>query len=65
MNKVNSEDLASKLTNELAGRGIAIIGSIPYDPEIFEACLDGQPLGKGEAAREAGKILDTLFPNEN
>ena len=65
LNKANSEDLTSKLKNELAGREIPVIGSIPYDLEIFEACLDGRPLGEGGAAREAGKILDALFPNQN
>lgn len=63
LNKTNSHDLALKLANELAKRGVAVAGSIPYDADIFEACLEGCPLVKGKATKEVGKIVDFLLSN--
>ena len=64
LNKVNSDDLALKLTNELARRGVAVAGSIPYDADIFEACLEGVPLAKGKTTGAVRKIVDFLLSNE-
>jgi CO dehydrogenase maturation factor len=61
LNKITSEDVAAKLKIELEKRGINPIGVLPYDPAVFEACLEGRALGKGTAANQAGKILDALL----
>jgi CO dehydrogenase maturation factor len=61
LNKIDSEGLASRLTSEVKGRGIDVIGVIPKDPVIFEACLEGHAPGNGEATHAAGKILDFLL----
>jgi len=61
LNKIDSEKVASRLKGELNKRGIEVIGVIPNDPAVFEACLEGHAMGEGEAAREAGKILDFLL----
>jgi len=61
LNKITSDALASKLEDELRRRNIMVVGAIPYDPEIFEACLEGRALGRGEAAVQVGKILDLLL----
>lgn len=61
LNKITSNALASKLKEELRKRNIVVAGAIPYDPEIFEACLEGRALGRGEAAVQVGEILDLLL----
>jgi CO dehydrogenase maturation factor len=61
LNKVDSETLTSRLQSELEKRGIEVIGVLPNDPVIFEACLEGRAFEQGEATRAAGKILDSLL----
>lgn len=61
LNKSNSDELTLKLTDDLTRRGIEVAGSIPYDTEVFEACLEGRPLAKSKAASEAGKIVDFMI----
>jgi CO dehydrogenase maturation factor len=63
LNKIPSENLASKLKDELNKRHIEVIGVIPNDPEIFEACFEGRALGRGEASDRARRILDVLLKN--
>lgn len=60
LNKTGSENIVLKLKNELKIKGIKVIGVVPHDPMVFEACLEGRALGEGEAFRAAGKILDFL-----
>jgi len=61
LNKIGSEKVAEKLRSEMDKRDIEVIGTIPNDPAVFEACLEGKALNKGEAARAAGGILDILL----
>jgi len=61
LNKVPSQELASKLEDELTKKGINVIGSIPYDPVVFEACLEGKPINNGDAIHASAKILDGLL----
>ena len=61
LNKMPSEKVAQKLEGELNSRGIEIIGTLPNDPLVFEACLEGLVLDQGEAFRAAGKLLDGLL----
>ena len=60
LNKVDSEKTAHKLKGELKTRNIEIIGTIPNDPLVFEACLEGRAIGAGDAFHAAGKVLDAL-----
>jgi CO dehydrogenase nickel-insertion accessory protein CooC1 len=62
LNKIPSEKFATRLTAELNQRGVSVIGSIGHDPEIFESCLEGQPLSGGMARKEIDPIIDFLFP---
>jgi CO dehydrogenase maturation factor len=62
LNKISSDRMASKLKEKLAERGIRVIGAIHNAPEIFEACFEGRPLGRGKAGEEIGKVLDCLLP---
>ena len=61
LNKISSEPIALRLSSELKKRGIDIIGFIPNDNMIFEACFEGRPFGKGEANQAAGVILESLL----
>jgi CO dehydrogenase maturation factor len=64
LNKMSSDRLISKMKAELKGRNIQIIGVIPDDPTVFEACLEGCTLSRGEAAFSAGKVLDALLAEQ-
>ena len=61
LNKIDSDGMALKLKTELGQREIEVIGIIPDDPVVFEACLEGHALDRGEAFDAAGKILDYLL----
>ena len=61
LNKIDSDGLALKLKNKMRGRKIEVIGVIPDDPVVFEACLEGHALDRGEAFQAAGKILEYLL----
>ena len=61
LNKITSEELASRLEAELGKRNIAVSGCIHYDAEIYEACLEGRPVYDRGAAEDIGKVLDILL----
>ncbi|MDP2916421.1 MAG: ATP-binding protein [Dehalococcoidia bacterium] len=61
LNKANSDEMVSKLSRQLTQRGIAVIGSVPYDEEIFDACLEGKALAIGNTKAEIKKIFDTII----
>ena len=61
LNKIDSERIALILKGELRIRDIEVIGTLPSDPLVFEACLEGLTLGRGEAFNAAGKVLDNLL----
>lgn len=62
LNKVMSEEITLKLKDELEKKGISVIGSIGYDPDVFQSCLEGGRLLHGnKAERDMGKILDQLL----
>ncbi|HEX76761.1 MAG TPA: ATP-binding protein [Dehalococcoidia bacterium] len=62
LNKITSEKLALKLKIELTKRNIAVIGSIHYDTEIFEACLEGRPIyNSRKTTEDLDKFLDSLL----
>jgi len=61
LNKMPSQEVAQKLEEELSRKNIAIIGSIPNDSLVFDACLEGRGIDQGNAFRAAGKVLDALL----
>ncbi len=65
LNKVRSEELDMKLSADLAKRNVRVIGSIPYDEEVFTACLEGQPLSiaRGKSKEAIHKIVDFILSN--
>ncbi|MEJ2099394.1 MAG: hypothetical protein P8X68_05385 [Desulfobacterales bacterium] len=61
LNKIDSDNIGLKLKEGLKITGIEVIGVVPQDPLVFEACLEGRALGEGEAFRATGKVLDFLL----
>jgi CO dehydrogenase maturation factor len=61
LNKIGSREITSRLTKELEERGISVIGSIGYDPEIFQSGLEGRPVRRDRMETDIGRILDQLL----
>jgi CO dehydrogenase maturation factor len=61
LNKVRSRQIALQLTAQLERRGISVVGSIRYDPEVFQSGLEGRPFRGGKAQRDVAGILDQLL----
>jgi CO dehydrogenase maturation factor len=64
LNKMPSENVARRLEAELKNRGIELIGIIPNDPSVFEACLEGRVLDQGKAFHAVEKVLDAFLPKK-
>jgi CO dehydrogenase maturation factor len=61
LNKIPSKAVEEKLRERLKKAGIKVIGSIPYDPQIAESCMDGIPFGESQAKEEVKKIVGLLL----
>jgi len=61
LNKVTSEDIRSRLTQQLEDKGIPVIGTIAHDAEIFLSGLEGRPAHSADASREIDRILAILM----
>ena len=61
LNKIDSEKISNRLKVELKTRNIEVVATIPNDPLVFEACLEGKAISGGDAFHMAGKILDDLL----
>jgi len=61
LNKIGSKEIASRLRENLEERGISVIGSIGYEPEIFLSGLEGRPVCSDKLETDIGKILDQLL----
>jgi CO dehydrogenase maturation factor len=61
LNKIRSREIASRLREELEERGISVIGSIGYEPEIFQSGLEGRPVRRDRVETDIGRILDQLL----
>jgi CO dehydrogenase maturation factor len=61
LNKIRSREIASRLREELEKRDISVIGSIGYEPEIFQSGLEGRPVRRDRVETDIGKILDQLL----
>lgn len=62
LNKVTSERIKGRLTDELVKRRVPVIGAIRFDQEVFESCLDGHPVSGRVANDDVEGILDSLLP---
>ena len=61
LNKISSEQVASRLMEELEERSVPVLGSIGYDAEVFEAGLEGRPVRDSRAERDIEGIVDQLL----
>ena len=61
LNKITSDEIAMRLKDELARRGMEVIGIVHHDSQVFEACLDGRKVDGGVVSEEVKKVADTLL----
>jgi CO dehydrogenase maturation factor len=61
LNKITSEEMALRLREALAGRGIPVLGSIGYDPEILQSGFDGRPMHSPNAEAAIERVVDQLL----
>jgi CO dehydrogenase maturation factor len=61
LNKIASKEIASRVREELEKRGISVVGSIGYEPEIFQSGLEGRPVRRDKMETDIGSILDRLL----
>jgi CO dehydrogenase maturation factor len=61
LNKIGSEEIAARVREELEQRGVSVVGTIGYEPEIFEAGLEGRPVRQDRIETDVGNILDQLL----
>jgi len=61
LNKIDSEKIAHTMAGQLRAKDIEVVGTIPNDPLVFEACFEGRSLDRGEAFQAAGMVLDNLL----
>jgi CO dehydrogenase maturation factor len=61
LNKITSEEIALRLRGKLEEKGIPVIGSIGYEPEIFQAGLEGRPICSDKVEGNIGRIWDRLL----
>ncbi len=58
LNKVPSEEIAARLTDELQSRQIEVAGTLPFNEQIFAASLDGKI--PSDRFDEIGKVFDRV-----
>jgi len=61
LNKVASDELGSQLEHALLDRGLKIIGIVGYEPEVFQAALEGRPVRRDMVRTNVGKIVEKLL----
>jgi len=61
LNKIRSKEIDLRLREELEEKGISVIGSIGYEPEIFQSGLEGRPVRRDRIETDIGRILDQLL----
>jgi CO dehydrogenase maturation factor len=61
LNKIPSDSIENELQMELEKRKCEIIGAIPYDIELSEACLKGRSLGESQAKKVMHRIALSIL----
>jgi CO dehydrogenase maturation factor len=65
LNKVSSESLKSRTTQELEKRGVKVFGILNYSTELADMAFEGKPLKDGVGVKEAGKIVEVITQKES
>jgi CO dehydrogenase maturation factor len=60
LNKISSEAMATRTTQELEKRGVKVLGVLNYSLELAETALEGTPVGGRLSVDEAGFIITAL-----
>lgn len=61
LNKVPSNDLREKMSQQLEERNVQVIGTVSFDPDVFQAGFDGKPLNNSNAGKEVADITSLLL----
>jgi len=61
LNKVPSEEIATRLKTELQERQIEIVGCIYFDADVFSSSIDGRMPVKGVAVQEIKDVLNRIL----
>jgi CO dehydrogenase maturation factor len=61
LNKVPSDEIATRLKTELHERHIEMVGCIYFDADIFRSSLEGRMPAKGVAVREIKEVLNSIL----
>lgn len=61
LNKIPSDVVRNRLQRELEKRKCEVIGAVPYDPELSEACLAGRSLGESQAKKAMHRIALSIL----
>jgi len=61
LNKVPSEEIATRLKTELQERQIEVVGCIYFDADIFSSSIDGRMPVKGVAVQEIKDVLNRIL----
>jgi CO dehydrogenase maturation factor len=61
LNKVPSDNVRQKMTQELNKRNVKIIGTIYYNPQVSEAGFEGRAPDDSKAKEDAQKIIKQLL----
>ncbi len=61
LNKVGSESVAEHLSDVLRRRGVSLLGTVCFHPDLVDAGLDGRPVPTGPAADEIRVVADAIL----
>jgi CO dehydrogenase maturation factor len=61
LNKIPTEEIATRLKSELQERHIEVVGCIYFDADIFSSSLDGRIPSNGVAVGEIKEVMDSIL----
>ena len=61
LNKMPSEEIRTIVESALEQNRLEVIGTVPEDPVVFKAGLEGRQLERGKALDAAADVLDRLI----
>ena len=61
LNKISSEVMKTRTTQELEKRGVRVFGILTYSPELAETAFEGKPVKNGVAVKQVGAIVAAII----